>query len=175
MWGRRLRPPNPCNNQNMRSLASSLALCCTLSLQAQPPKLAPAQPQTLENIKQFAAAHFDPRESLSCTQLAPQSISRTVTVEMIDPSMPRHGTPSSIETGGLFENVFSVSSNTDFEWDHWGMLRGKKVAVFRYSNQINGKTHAGLIWADENTGAISRITFRGADATAHLFCTPHSR
>ena len=94
---------------------------------------------------------------------------------MIDPTAPRHGTPSGIETGNLFENVFSVSSNTDFEWDHWGMLRGKKVAVFRYSNQINGKTHAGLIWADENTGAISRITFRGADATAHLFCTPHSR
>ena len=94
---------------------------------------------------------------------------------MIDPTAPRHGTPSGIETGNLFENVFSVSSNTDFEWDHWGTLRGKKVAVYRYSNQINGKTHAGLIWADENSGAISRMTFRGMDTTAHLFCAAQSR
>jgi hypothetical protein len=158
----------------MRSLASSLAFFSALSLKAQPPKIAPPQPQTLENIKQFAAAHFDPRESLSCNQVEPQSNSKTVTIEMIDPSMPLHGTPSSIDTVGLFENVFSVSSNTDFEWDHWGTLRGKKLAVYRYSNQINGKTHAGLIYADENTGAISRITFRGTE-TAHLFCTPHSR
>jgi len=138
-------------------------------------KFAPAQPQTLENIKQFAAAHLDPRETFSCTELEPQANSKTVTIEMTDPSTPRHGTPSNFDTGGLLENVFSVSNNTDFEWDHWGMLRGKKVAVYRYSNQINGKTHAGLIYADENTGAISRITFRGADTTAHLFCAAQSR
>jgi hypothetical protein len=159
----------------MRSLASSLAFCLALSLHAQHQKVAPAQPQTLESIKQYAAAHFDPRESLSCTELEPQANSRTVTIEMIDPSMPRHGPPSNFDTGGVFENVFSVSSNTDFEWDHWGMLRGKKLAVYRYSNQINGKTHAGLIYADENSGAISRITFRGADTTAHLFCAAQSR
>jgi hypothetical protein len=157
----------------MRSLAFSLAFFSALSLLAQPPKIAPPQPQTLENIKQFAAAHFDPRENLSCTELQPQANTRTVTIEMIDPSMPLHGTRSSIETGNLFDNVFSVASNTDFEWDHWGMLRGKKLAVYRYSNQTNGKTHAGLIYADESTGAISRMTFRGADTTAHLFCAAH--
>jgi len=157
----------------MRSLASSLAFFSALSLQAQPQKIAPPQPQTLENIKQFAAAHLDPRENLSCTELQPQANTRTVTIEMIDPTMPVHGTRSSIETGSLFDNVFSVSSNTDFEWDHWGMLRGKKLAVYRYSNRINGKTHAGLIYADENSGAISRMTFRGADTNAHLFCAAH--
>jgi hypothetical protein len=146
-----------------------------LNLHAQPQKLAPAQPQTLENMKRFASVHLDPRENLSCNQLEPQNSSKTVTIEMVDPSAPHHGTPSSVDTGALFENVFSVSSNTDFEWDHWGTLRGKKVAVYRYSNQINGKTHAGFVYADENTGAISRITFRGADTAAHLFCTAPTR
>jgi hypothetical protein len=158
----------------MRSLAS-LAFLSVLSLQAQPPKLAPPEPRALENIKQFAATHFDPRENLSCTQVEPQGNTRTVTIEFLDPSMPHHGAPSSIETGTLFEEVFAVSSGTGFEFDHWGMLRGKKVAVYRYSNQINGKTHSGLVYADENTGAVSRITFRGTETTAHLFCTAQSR
>ncbi len=150
----------------MRSLASSLAFLSALTLQAQPP-----EPRTLENIKQFAAA----RQDLSCNEVVSPSNTRTITVEMIDPSTPRHGTHSSIDTGNLFQDVFAVSSNTDFQWDHWGNLRGKKVAVYRYSNTINGKTHAGLVFADENTGAVSRITFRGTDTTAHLFCTAQSR
>jgi hypothetical protein len=154
----------------MRSLASSLAFFSALSLQAQPPKLTPPEPQTLENMKQSA-----PRENVSCDEVVSQANTRTITVEFLDPSTPRHGTASSIDTGRLFQDVFAVSSGTDFQWDHWGMLRGKKVAVYRYSNAINGKTHSGLVYADENTGAISRITFRGADTTAHLFCTAHSR
>jgi hypothetical protein len=159
----------------MRSLASSLACLFALTLHAQTPKLGPAQPQTLENIKQFASAHFDPRENLSCNEVMAPSSVRTVTVEFLEPSTPHHGTPSSIDTSSLFQNVFSAESGTGFEWDHWGSLRGKKVAVYRYSNTLNGKTHAGLVFADESTGAISRITFRGTDTTAHLFCTAQSR
>jgi hypothetical protein len=154
----------------MRSLASSVALLGALALQAQPPKLAPPHPQTLENIKQFA-----PRESLSCSQVEQPSNSRTVTIEMVDPSAPHHGTPTNIDTLALFQDVFAPSSGTDFQWDHWGLLKGKKMAIYRYSNQINGKTHAGLVYADENSGAISRIIFRGTDTTAHLFCTLQSR
>jgi hypothetical protein len=159
----------------MRSLAFSLALLSALSLQAQPPRISPPQPQALENIKQFASAHLDPRENLACTQVTAPANTRTITIEMIDPSSPRHGVPASIETGGLFQNVFSPSSGTNFEFDHWGTLQGKKMAVYRYSNQTGGKTHAGLVYADENTGAISRITFRAADTTAHLFCSAQSR
>jgi hypothetical protein len=149
----------------MRSFTTSLVLLSALSLKAQLP-----EPRTLENIKQFAIS-----QNLSCTQVEPPSNTRTITIELLDPSTPHHGTPSGIDTAALFQDVFSVSSGTDFQWDHWGTLRGKKMAVYRYSNQINGKTHAGLVFADENTGAISRITFRGTDSTAHLFCTPHSR
>jgi hypothetical protein len=157
----------------MRSLASPLAFFFALSLQAESPK--PAPPQTLDNLKQFASAHFERRENLSCTQVDPPVNSKTITVEFLDPSMPHHGTATSIDTANLFQDVFAPSSGTGFEWDHWGTLRGKKMAVYRYSNQINGKTHAGLVFADENTGAISRITFRAEAQTAHLFCSAQSR
>jgi hypothetical protein len=138
-------------------------------LQAQ--KIAAPEPQSLEKIKQFASTHFDLRENLSCNEVERPSNSRTVTVEIVDLSAPRHGIPTRIDTASLFQNVFAISSGTDFEFDHWGTLKSKRTAVYRYSNQINGKTHAGLVYADENTGAISRITFRGTDVTAHLFCT----
>jgi len=145
----------------------SFAFLFALSLQAQPAKLAPPDPQALENIKQFASAHL---ENLACNQIEPPSNSKTLTIEFVDPSTPRHGIPSSIKTASLFENVFAASSGTDFEFDHWGTLRGKKMAAYRFSNQINGKTHAGVVYADEKTGAISRIIFRGMDSTALLFC-----
>lgn len=173
-WGGRFRLPIPCHNWDMRSIAS-LALFLALTSQAQPAKLAPPNPQVLENMKQFVAAHFDPRESVPCTEVERPSNSRTVTIEMMDPSTPRHGTPTSIDTTTLFQNVFAVSSGTEFQFDHWGMIRGKKLAAYRYSNQINGKTYAGSVYVDENSGAISRIIFRGTDQTAHLFCTAQSR
>jgi hypothetical protein len=122
-------------------------------------------------MKLFAAT----RENLSCNEVERPTNSRTVTIEMMDPSAPRHGTPTKIDTASLFQNVFAVSSRTEFQFDHWGAIRGKKMAAYRYSNQINGKTYAGSVFADENTGAISRIIFRGMDTTAHLFCTAQSR
>jgi hypothetical protein len=149
----------------MRSLAPVLL---ALSLQAQPPKLAAPDPRALENIKQFVAEH----EKLSCNQVEPPSNSKTITLEFLDPSTPHHGTPSGIDTASLFQNVFPASNLTDFEFDHWATIRGKKLVAYRFSNVVNGKTHAGSVYADENTGAISRIIFRPADQTAHLFCTP---
>ncbi len=142
----------------------SLAFFLTLALQAQ--KMRPPEPQAIEKIRQFASA----RENLSCNEVPSTANTRTVTIDFLDPTAPFHGTRSTLQTVPLFQDVFAVSSSTGFEFDHWGTLKGKKMAVYRYSNQINGKTHAGLVYADETSGAISRITFRGTDATAHLFC-----
>jgi hypothetical protein len=142
----------------------SFAFFFALSLQAQPPR-----PELLEKVKQFS-----PPESVSCTQVAPSTNSRTITMEMTDLSTLPHGTPSSLDTRTLLQDVFSPSSGTGFEFDRWASVKGKKTAVYRYSNRIDGKTHAGLVYADEN-GTISRITFRAADTTAHLFCSAQSR
>jgi hypothetical protein len=161
----------------MRCLASSLAFFCALSLHAESPKLAPPDPaqeqQTLDNIKQFAITHLDRNANLSCTQIGAPSSSKVITIELS--AGPAHrGTASAIDTGVLLEDVFATSNGTEFQFDHWGTIRGKQMAAYRYSNHLNGKTHAGLVYADEN-GAISRITFRGADAPAHLFCSANSR
>jgi hypothetical protein len=159
----------------MRSLASSLAFLCALSLRAESPKLAPPDPardqQTLDNIKQFALTHLNRSANLSCTQVGAPASSKTITIEL---APARHGTPSAIDAAGLAEDVFAPSSVTEFQWDHWSNLKGKTEAVYRYSSRASGKTRAGLIFADEN-GAISRIIFRGADAPAHLFCSANSR
>jgi hypothetical protein len=166
-------PFHPCDNQNMRSIVSSLAFFCALGLHAESPRVAPPdsdrQERTLHNIKQFASAQVD---RLSCTQIASPGSAKTITVEF---SGARRGTPSSIETGSLLQEVFAPSSQTEFHWDHWGTINGKAMAVYNYSFQVNGKTRAGSIFADENSGAIARITFRGADAPAHLFCSAQSR
>ena len=152
----------------------SLALIFVLSLHAES-KLTPPdsvrEQQTLDNIKQFASTHLDRGVNLSCTQVGTPASSRTITIEL---AANQHGTPSAIDASALLEDVFAPSSATEFQWDHWSNVKGKTEAVYRYSSRANGKTRAGLIFADE-TGAISRITFRGADAPAHLFCSANSR
>jgi hypothetical protein len=157
----------------MRSLALFLAVFYSFTLHAESSKPAPDQ-QTLESIKQFALTHLDRSAGLSCTQAGSPSSSRTITIELSE-TPKHHGTDSSIDAGALFEHVFAPSGRTEFQFDHWAAIHGKNEAVYRYSNHNNGKTHAGLIYADETTGAISRITFRGADTAAHLFCSAQSR
>jgi hypothetical protein len=158
----------------------SLALIFVLALHAES-KLTPPDSvrelQTLDNIKQFALTHLDRSANLSCTQIGAPASSKTITIELAaNRPQVTHGTPSAIDASGLLEDVFAPSSATEFQWDHWSNVKGKTEAVYRYSSRANGKTRAGLIFADE-TGAISRITFRGAaafrgaDAPAHLFCS----
>ena len=155
----------------MRSLASFFLFFPYL----QGANIPPPQPQTLDSVKQFAAAHLDVRETRYCAEVMAPEKSRTITIDFTETAEHHRGTPSKIDTGSMFENVFAPSAGTDFEFDHWSSFKGKKLAVYRYSNRFNGRAHAGYIWADENTGAIARMMFRAADTTAHLFCSADSR
>lgn len=81
------------------------------------------------------------------------------------------------EFGSLMKGVFDTKSEAEFGWDHWATLRGKRMAVFNffidsghssYSIEYNREqriitAYRGLIYADEYTGAISRITFVAVD------------
>jgi hypothetical protein len=158
----------------MRSIASYLALFCVLSVQGETPKL--ASQQMLENVKQFALMHLGRQENLDCRQMAESAGSpKTIVVELAGTPAANRGTATSVNPASMIQDVFAVSSGTSFGFDHWGTVEGQRRAVYRYGYQVNGKTHSGFIFADENTGAISRITFRGADAPAHLFCSVESR
>ncbi|MGA3185480.1 MAG: hypothetical protein ABSF22_00085 [Bryobacteraceae bacterium] len=143
-----------------------LAVLFALSLRAEIPK-----PQALENIKQFALTHLDKEANFSCTQAAFPGTAKAITVEF---SGTHRGAAPGIDAASLLQEVFAVSSGTQFAFDHWGLIGGKRVAAYRYSYLINGKTHAGLLYADANTGAISRVVFRGT-APAHLFCSAEGR
>ena len=81
------------------------------------------------------------------------------------------------EFGSLMKGIFDPKSEAEFGWDHWGTLRGKRMAVFNffidsghssYSIDYNREqriitAYKGLVYADEFTGAISRITFVAVD------------
>lgn len=93
----------------------------------------------------------------------------------------RGGAVSTGEFGSLMREIFEPHSNAEFGWDHWGKLRGRTMAVFNYfidsghsSYSISYEAgrpdeqriitaYSGLIYADENTGEIARITFVAVD------------
>ena len=85
----------------------------------------------------------------------------------------RGGTVSNGEFGSLMREVFDPKSQAEFGWDHWGTIRGKLMAVYNYfidsghsqysisyeDTQRIITAYKGLVYADQNTGVISRITF----------------
>jgi hypothetical protein len=155
----------------MRSIVSSLAFFCVLNLRAGAPHDIRPRP-SVETVRQFVTLLLN-QSGLACTQAPLPATTKTITVDLS--AGPHAGAASSINTAGLIQDVFALSSGTEFEFDHWATLAGNQLAAFRYSYQVNGQTHAGMFYADENTGAISRITFRGTNTPAHLFCSAQSR
>jgi hypothetical protein len=101
---------------------------------------------------------------------------------MVDTDLEKlGGAISSGEFGSLMKTIFSPKSQSEFNWDHWGKLRGKIVAVFNYfidsahseysldydrGAQRIFTAYKGLIYADQDTGAIARITFEAVDIPA---------
>lgn len=90
------------------------------------------------------------------------------------------GATSTGEFGSLMKTIFSPESQAEFNWDHWATLRGRRMAVFNYSvdsghsiwyleygdktDQQRIKTaYRGLLYADANTGEITRIRFEAVD------------
>jgi hypothetical protein len=97
------------------------------------------------------------------------------------PATRTGGAISTGEFGSLMREIFESRSQAEFGWDHWATLRGRRMAVFNYfidSGHSNysityeaGRpdeqriitAYKGLIYADENTGEIDRITFVAVD------------
>lgn len=91
------------------------------------------------------------------------------------------GAFSTGEFAALMYSIFDPQSQAEFGWDHWGTLRGKRVAVFNYlidsahssftitfdggapDAQEIVTAYKGLVYADPTTGAIARITFDAVD------------
>jgi hypothetical protein len=91
------------------------------------------------------------------------------------------GATSTGEFGSLMRGIFEPRSAAEFGWDHWATLRGRRMAVFNYSidsghsdwsitygdgpsdSQRIVTAYKGLVYADAQTGEISRIKFVAVD------------
>jgi hypothetical protein len=86
------------------------------------------------------------------------------------------GATSTGEFASLMRETFDPKSETEFNWDHWSTLRGRRMAVFNYAIDSGHSSYSiaygdngdeqriitaynGLIYADPSTGEISRIKF----------------
>src|SRR5436305_301020 len=99
----------------------------------------------------------------------------------IDRAAAGGGAISQGEFGSMMREIFEDKSEATFNWDHWATLRGRRMAVFNYSigsgrsgysisyssgpgdDQRIYTAYRGLIYADQDTGEISRITFEAVD------------
>ncbi|MBV9507439.1 MAG: hypothetical protein JO323_20795 [Acidobacteriia bacterium] len=86
------------------------------------------------------------------------------------------GTRSSGDFGTLLREVFEPASEAHFEWDHWGLLRGRPTYVFAYHvKEERSKWHVtadqedtipayrGLIHVDQETRQVLRISLEAVD------------
>ena len=84
------------------------------------------------------------------------------------------------EFGGLMVEILDPSRAATLEWDRWEVLRGRRMAVFRYSvdlrhsrysmsasatRQSSEVAHVGFIYADPQSGAVQRLVLYAAGLT----------
>ena len=74
----------------------------------------------------------------------------------------------------MLHNIFTPENGAQFDWDHWGTLRGKPMYVFAYRiekdrgySMLDRETHreytsayTGLVYADKDTREIQRVTLK---------------
>ncbi len=171
-----------------------------------PPPDSVRQQQILDEIKQYAMTYTENLPNFMCLQVTRRyvdfnlsdhyRIMDTVNAQLrysqgkedyklvsvnnryTNETMEQLGGAISVgEFGSLMRGIFDPKSEAEFGWDHWGTLRGKRMAVFNYfidSGHSNYSidyqreqriitAYKGLIYADEYTGAIFRITFVAVD------------
>jgi hypothetical protein len=106
----------------------------------------------------------------------------SVNNQLVDTTMDKlGGAVSTGEFGSLLKSVFDRKSEAEFGWDHWATLRGKRMAVFNYSIDSGNSdfsldfdhgaqrivtSYKGLVYADQNTGVITRVTFNAVNIPA---------
>jgi hypothetical protein len=84
------------------------------------------------------------------------------------------GATSTGEFGSMLRDIFEPYTEARFEWDHWGLLRGKRVMAFQYhveqahsqwTLEYERKQHivpaySGLIEVDQDTHVVLRVTLK---------------
>jgi hypothetical protein len=82
------------------------------------------------------------------------------------------GSKSFGEFGSMLQEIFERSTETHFEWDHWGTLRGQRVMAFQYHVRLDRSKYQlvvdgrdsiraayhGLVEVDPKTHVVLRVT-----------------
>lgn len=91
------------------------------------------------------------------------------------------GATSSGEFGSVMREIFEPDSETRFEWERWGTLRGRRMHVFSYRVQQSRSKYSiyseevkqriiaayhGLIYVDRESSSILKITLQTEDIPA---------
>lgn len=110
---------------------------------------------------------FDHKENYKVQAINSQSV-HNISHEQIG------GVRSSGEWGSMLHNIFAPEDEAQFDWDHWGTLRGKSMYVFAYrvekdhgysmrddeARKEYTSAYTGLVYADKETKEIQRITLK---------------
>jgi len=87
------------------------------------------------------------------------------------------GMSSQGEFGSMMKEIFEPETHTEFSWDHWGKLRGRKTYVFAYDVQQEYSkyrveaddaeaivpAYRGLVYIDEDTKMVVKIVMTPHD------------
>jgi len=87
------------------------------------------------------------------------------------------GVSSEGEFASMLDQIFEPDTHTDFSWDHWGKLRGRKTYVFAYDVQQEFShyrveaegaetivpAYRGLVYIDEDTKIVVKIVMTPHD------------
>ena len=91
------------------------------------------------------------------------------------------GSVSTGEFASLMRSIFDPGSDATFNWERWGKLRGRVMAVFSYSIDSGHSSYrishgsekeggeqiitaySGSVYADPETGEVTRIKFQAID------------
>jgi hypothetical protein len=167
-----------------------------------PPPDSIEQAETLAAMKEYALNYTRSLPNYLCVQTTRRHIDPTVSgyrpygdvvqeqltffdgketykVEMIDGKSVANidhnqlgGAVSSGEFGTMLAHIFGPETGAEFDWDHWGTLRGKRMYVFSYRvpksagySMYHGESkreyvsaYKGLVYAEHDTKAVMRIT-----------------
>ncbi len=120
---------------------------------------------TLADTVQEQLTYFDRQETYKVTMVNNRAVTNVDHDRL-------GGSTSSGEFGTMLRYVFEPSSHTEFSWEKWATLRGKRMYVFnfrvlqgfsRYSIKDGDTNHEiiagyhGLVYADQETKSVMRV------------------
>jgi len=116
------------------------------------------------DVIQEQLTFFDRKESYKVEMINNQSVSNKSHDQL-------GGVVSSGEFGTMLYHIFDPETGTDFAWDHWATLRGRRMYVFAFSVPKSAgysmyheeskreytSAYKGLVYADKETKEVMRI------------------